>query len=472
MNYEAVIGIEIHCELKTNTKMFSGAPVSYGARPNTDINEIDISMPGTLPQVNKRAVEFGVLLSKALKCDIDPLVRFDRKNYFYSDLPKGYQITQNFHPLGAHGSIDVLVGDTLKTIRINRLHMEEDTAKQFHEGEATLIDFNRAGTPLLEIVTEADIRTGEEAAAYVEALRMMVVYLGVSDGRMDEGSLRCDVNISVRPIGQEKFGNKVEVKNLNSISNIQKSIEFEKQRQIALIEKGETIVTETRRFDEKLQETVSMRSKESAVDYRYFVEPNIMPIRLPQSILDIEVPELPNEKILRYQDEYGLSFYDASVLVKNQELCAYFESLVNQSQEYKLIVNWLTQDVIASLDKKGQSSMEAWISPSNFIDFISAIASNTISSKQAKVVFSKMVEGKSALDVIKEEGMVQISDESQLITWITEILDSKPSIVEDYRNGLDKSIKFVVGQVMKLSKGQANPRLTNELVLRELANRA
>lgn len=472
MNYEAVIGIEIHCELKTNTKMFSGAPVSYGARPNTAINEIDISMPGTLPQVNKRAVEFGVLLSKALKCDIDPLVRFDRKNYFYSDLPKGYQITQNFHPLGAHGSIDVLVGDTLKTIRINRLHMEEDTAKQFHEGEATLIDFNRAGTPLLEIVTEADIRTGEEAAAYVEALRMMVVYLGVSDGRMDEGSLRCDVNISVRPIGQEKFGNKVEVKNLNSISNIQKSIEFEKQRQIALIEKGETIVTETRRFDEKLQETVSMRSKESAVDYRYFVEPNIMPIRLPQSILDIEVPELPNEKILRYQDEYGLSFYDASVLVKNQELCAYFESLVKQSQEYKLIVNWLTQDVIASLDKKGQSSMEAWISPSNFIDFISAIASNTISSKQAKVVFSKMVEGKSALDVIKEEGMVQISDESQLITWITEILDSKPSIVEDYRNGLDKSIKFVVGQVMKLSKGQANPRLTNELVLRELANRA
>lgn len=472
MNYEAVIGIEIHCELKTNTKMFSGAPVSYGARPNTAINEIDISMPGTLPQVNKRAVEFGVLLSKALKCDIDPLVRFDRKNYFYSDLPKGYQITQNFHPLGAHGSMDVLVGDTLKTIRINRLHMEEDTAKQFHEGEATLIDFNRAGTPLLEIVTEADIRTGEEAAAYVEALRMMVVYLGVSDGRMDEGSLRCDVNISVRPIGQEKFGNKVEVKNLNSISNIQKSIEFEKQRQIELIEKGETIVTETRRFDEKLQETVSMRSKESAVDYRYFVEPNIMPIRLPQSILDIEVPELPNEKILRYQDEYGLSFYDASVLVKNQELCAYFESLVNQSQEYKLIVNWLTQDVIASLDKKGQSSMEAWISPSNFIDFISAIASNTISSKQAKVVFSKMVEGKSALDVIKEEGMVQISDESQLITWITEILDSKPSIVEDYRNGLDKSIKFVVGQVMKLSKGQANPKLTNELVLRELANRA
>ncbi len=472
MNYEAVIGIEIHCELKTQTKMFSGAPVTYGARANTAINEIDISMPGTLPQVNKRAVEFGVLLSKALKCEIDPLVRFDRKNYFYSDLPKGYQITQNYHPLGSNGSIDILVGETLKTIRINRLHMEEDTAKQFHEDDTTLIDFNRAGTPLLEIVTEADLRTGEESAAFVDALRMMVVYLGVSDGRMDEGSFRCDVNISVRPVGQEAFGNKVEVKNLNSISNIQKSIEFEKARQIAMIEAGEDIVTETRRFDEKLQETVSMRSKESAVDYRYFVEPNIMPIRLPQSMLDMIVPELPIDKIIRYQNDYELSSYDANVLVKNVELSQYFDSLVEENKEYKLIVNWLTQDVIASMDAKGDKSMQEWIPVSNFNDFIKAIANNTISSKQAKTVFSKMIIGEAPLDVIKNEGMIQVSDEGQLLTWVNEILDSNPSIIEDYRNGLDKSIKFVVGQVMKLSKGQANPRLTNELVLRELANRA
>lgn len=472
MNYEAVIGIEIHCELKTNTKMFSGAPVSYGARPNTSINEIDISMPGTLPQVNKRAVEYGVLLSKALKCQIDPLVRFDRKNYFYSDLPKGYQITQNYHPLGSHGSFEVLVGDTYKTIRINRLHMEEDTAKQFHDGDTTLIDFNRAGTPLLEIVTEADLRTGEEAAAYVDALRLLVVSLGVSDGRMDEGSLRCDVNISVRPVGQEKFGNKVEVKNLNSISNIQKSIEFEKNRQIQAIEAGETIVTETRRFDEKTQETVSMRSKETAVDYRYFVEPNIAPIRLPESMLNIEVPELPTEKLKRYEREYGLSAYDAGVLVKNPELSGYFEMVLEGSSEYKLIVNWLTQDVIASWDAKGNQTMEQWIKPEYFKDFIEAISSNTISSKQAKVVFSKMINGESPKVVIEKEGMVQVSDEGQLLGWIDEILNANPSIVDDYRNGLDKSIKFVVGQVMKLSKGQANPRLTNELVLRELANRA
>lgn len=472
MNYEAVIGIEIHCELKTNTKMFSGAPVSYGARPNTSINEIDISMPGTLPQVNKRAVEYGVLLSKALKCQIDPLVRFDRKNYFYSDLPKGYQITQNYHPLGSHGSFEVLVGDTYKTIRINRLHMEEDTAKQFHDGDTTLIDFNRAGTPLLEIVTEADLRTGEEAAAYVDALRLLVVSLGVSDGRMDEGSLRCDVNISVRPVGQEKFGNKVEVKNLNSISNIQKSIEFEENRQIQAIEAGETIVTETRRFDEKTQETVSMRSKETAVDYRYFVEPNIAPIRLPESMLNIEVPELPTEKLKRYEREYGLSTYDAGVLVKNPELSGYFEMVLEGSSEYKLIVNWLTQDVIASWDAKGNQTMEQWIKPEYFNDFIEAISSNTISSKQAKVVFSKMINGESPKEVIEKEGMVQVSDEGQLLGWINEILNANPSIVDDYRNGLDKSIKFVVGQVMKLSKGQANPRLTNELVLRELANRA
>lgn len=471
MNYEAVIGIEIHCELKTNTKMFSGAPVTYGAPANTAINEIDISMPGTLPQVNKRAVEYGVLLSKALKCEIDPLVRFDRKNYFYSDLPKGYQITQNYHPLGSHGTFEVLVGDTYKTIRINRLHMEEDTAKQFHDGDTTLIDFNRAGTPLLEIVTEADMRTGEEAAAYVDALRLLVVHLGVSDGRMDEGSLRCDVNISVRPVGQEKFGTKVEVKNLNSINNIQKSIEFEKNRQIAAIEAGQVIVTETRRFDEKTQETVAMRSKETAVDYRYFVEPNIAPIRLPDSILNIEVPELPLEKAKRYQQDYGLSAYDSGVLVKNKELSDYFDLLTLSCNEHKLIVNWLTQDIIASWETKADRSMESWIPTQYFVDFIQAIASSTISSKQAKTVFSKMILGESPLEVIKKEGMVQISDESTLLAWITDTLENNPSIIEDYRNGLDKSIKFVVGQVMKLSKGQANPKLTNELVLRELANR-
>lgn len=472
MNYEAIIGIEIHCELKTETKMFSAAPVTYGQRPNTAINEVDISMPGTLPQVNAKAVEYGVKLSKALNCEIDSLVRFDRKNYFYSDLPKGYQITQNYHPLGSKGSIDVRVGETVKTIRINRLHMEEDTAKQFHENETTLIDFNRAGTPLLEIVTEADIRSGEEAAAYVDALRLLVVYLGISDGRMDEGSLRCDVNISVRPVGQEKFGTKVEVKNLNSLSNVQKSIEFEKKRQIECLESGQTLKSETRRFDEKLQETVAMRSKETAVDYRYFVEPNIPPIRLPQSLLDVEIGELPHDKVSRYHDVLGLSLYDASVLVKNPELTHFFERVTRVSHEYKLIVNWLTQDLIASWDQKGDQSLESWIPVDHFVAFIEAIQKGVISSKQAKIVFAKLLEGQAPGVTIEKEGMVQVSDDGQLLEWVTHVLEANPQVIEDYRKGLDKSIKFVVGQVMKLSQGQANPKRTNELVLEQLAKLA
>ncbi|QIK69681.1 Asp-tRNA(Asn)/Glu-tRNA(Gln) amidotransferase subunit GatB [Erysipelothrix sp. HDW6C] len=468
MNYEAVIGIEIHCELKTETKMFSGAPLGYGQRPNTAINEIDISMPGTLPQVNKQAVAHGVKLAQALNCDIDTLVRFDRKNYFYSDLPKGYQITQQFYPLGRDGLFNILVNDDIKTVRINRLHMEEDTAKQFHEGENTLIDFNRAGTPLLEIVTEADFRTGEEAAAYVDALRLLVVYLGISDGRMDEGSLRCDVNISIRPVGQEAFGTKVEIKNLNSISNVQKSIEYEIKRQTEVVESGEAVITETRRFDEKHQSTVSMRVKESVVDYRYFVEPNIAPIRLGAGIMDQQEIELPVARIMRYNESLGLSMYDASVLVKNKELTDYFELLIQDTSEYKLVVNWLTQDILSVLDKKEGRPFEVWIQPKYFIELIDAIKTDTISSKQAKEVFAKMVEGESPKAVIEKSGMVQINDEPTILAWIEEALEANPQVIDDYRNGSNKSLKFVVGQVMKLSKGQVNPRIANELVVRTL----
>ncbi|CAH2761350.1 Asp-tRNA(Asn)/Glu-tRNA(Gln) amidotransferase subunit GatB [Erysipelothrix amsterdamensis] len=471
MGYEAVIGIEIHCELKTKTKMFSGAPLGYGQKPNTAINEIDLSYPGTLPQLNKQAVNYGVRLCKALNCEIDDLIRFDRKNYFYSDLPKGYQITQQFFPLGQHGHFDVLVGETVKHIRINRIHMEEDTAKQFHEGDKTLIDFNRAGTPLLEIVTEADFRTGEEAAAYVDALRLLVVYLGISDGRMDEGSLRCDVNISLRPEGQEAFGTKVEIKNLNSTNNVQKSIEFESIRQAEILNSGQKVVTETRRFDEKTQETVAMRTKETAVDYRYFVEPNIVPVRIGQDILNQTLVELPMARIQRYQDQMGLSLYDANVLVKNPDLAAYFDVLAQKTDAYKLLVNWLTQDVLAVLDQKGERSFESWLNVDHFVDFIEAIQSGSINSKQAKQVFAKFVEGESPKDVIKKSGMVQISDEATITAWIEDVLTQSPQVIEDYKNGLDKSIKFVVGQVMKVSKGQANPRVTNELVVRVLDNK-
>ncbi|AMC92647.1 glutamyl-tRNA amidotransferase [Erysipelothrix larvae] len=471
MNYEAVVGIEIHCELKTETKMFSGAPLSFGGRPNTAINEIDLAYPGTLPQVNKKAVQFGVRLCKALKCEIDPVLTFDRKNYYYSDLPKGYQITQQEHPIGKNGVFDIYVGDTLKTIRINRLHLEEDTAKQFHEGDKTLIDFNRAGTPLVEIVTEADFRTPEEAAAYVEGIRMLVVYLGVSDGRMSDGSLRCDVNVSIRPIGVEAFGTKVEVKNLNSISNVQKALEYELKRQEEVLNRGEKVVSETRRFDEKTQTTQSMRLKETAVDYRYFTEPNITPIRIPQEMFEEPWYELPSERITRYIETCGLSEYDADVLTRNKELADYFDQISVLTSSYKLAVNWITQDLLAVVDHKGEQTLDSWITPKHFVEFLDAIESKTISSKQAKDVFVEMQKGLGPKEIIKKKGMVQVSDEAILLGWIQEVLDANPQAVEDYKNGLDRAQKFVMGQVMKLSKGQANPQVTNKLVVSELAKR-
>ena len=468
MNYEAVIGIEIHCELMTKTKMFSSAPLDYGATPNTAVNEIDLAMPGTLPSVNKQAVAYGLRLAQALHLEIDSLVRFDRKNYFYSDLPKGYQITQQFHPLGQHGYFDILVKDEVKRIRINRLHMEEDTAKQFHENNKTLIDLNRAGTPLLEIVTEADFATGEEAAAYVEGLRLLVVHMGISDGKMAEGSYRCDVNISIRPVGQEAFGTKVEIKNLNSISNVQKSIEFEIQRQTEVLNEGGSIIQETRRFDEKLQETVSMRVKETLVDYRYFAEPNIPPIRLSNEFMDQPVIELPLTRQLRYVEDYKLSMYDAGVLVKNLELSEYFEAICEKSHNAKAVVNWLTQDLLAHSDLKGERSYSEWISVDAMASLLEEIEKGTISSKQAKEVFEHVVLGKMPKDIIEELGMVQVSDIAQIESWVQSVLDENPQAIIDYKNGMKKSVGFVVGQVMKLSKGQVNPKLASQTVVRLL----
>lgn len=465
MTYEAVIGIEIHCELSTQSKMFSGSAVNYEAAANSAVNEIDLAYPGTLPSVNKQAVSYGVALSKALKMTIDPLIRFDRKNYYYSDLSKGFQITQQFYPLGSHGQFDILVNDEIMSVGINRLHMEEDTAKQTHEGEKTLIDYNRAGTPLLEIVTEADFRTGAQAAAYVEGLRQVVVQMGISDGKMAEGSYRCDVNISIRPVGQEKFGTKVEIKNLNSISNVQKSIEYEIKHQAEVIDAGGVIIQETKRFDEETQKTVTMRTKETLVDYRYFREPNIPTIQIPQSMLDQEIIELPLAKGLRIAKDYSLSKYDALVLVKDKDLANYFEALASKQDNYKLIVNWLTQDLQSKLDLKSDRSYEEWISLDHFASFIDSIAKGDISSKQAKEVFEHLIQGKDPKATIKELGMVQISDPATIEAWVTQVLEANPQAIEDYKNGLKKSLGFVVGQVMKLSAGQVNPKLANQVAV-------
>ena len=341
MNYETVIGIEIHCELKTKTKMFSSAPVSVSSLPNTCVNEIDLGHPGTLPSLNKEAVRLSLMACMALNCEIDPLIKFDRKNYYYSDLPKGFQITQQFYPIGKNGYLDIPTDNGVKRIRINRLHMEEDTAKQYHSDDETWIDFNRAGTPLVEIVSEADIRSAQEAMAYVEKLRNILVYLGVTDGKMEEGSLRCDVNISLREVGSEAFGVKTEIKNLNSISNIEKAVQSEVIRQTELLENNQPVEQATRRYDDVQKTTILMRMKEGSVDYKYFPEPNIPPVLIDSNwmkSIQENLPELPDRREKRYMDA-GLNAYDAGQLIQNKALSDFFDELIQETSYVKLAAN-------------------------------------------------------------------------------------------------------------------------------------
>ena len=474
MNYETVIGIEIHCELKTKTKMFSSAPTSFGEVANTCVNEVDLGHPGTLPCVNAEAVRLALLAATALKCEIDPLIKFDRKNYYYSDLPKGFQITQQFHPIGSGGMITIETQEGTKDIRINRIHMEEDTAKQFHSDAGTLIDFNRAGTPLIEIVSEPDIRNGAQAAAYVEKLRAMLYYLGVSDVKMEEGSMRCDVNVSIRPVASETFGTKTEVKNLNSISNVQKAIDAEVARQIDVIEKGERVVQATRRYDETQKTTILMRKKEGDVDYKFFPEPNIPPIRLQDAwIKEVQasMPELPDERKQRYHNAFGLNDYDAAVLVANRELSDFFDAVVKHTKNYKKAANWVIVEVSAALNKANIKVADNPCCPEHLADMINMVDKGEISGKQAKIVFEEIMKGKDPKQVVEEKGMKQMSDTGELLSLVTMVLDNNPQSIEDFKNGKDRAVGFLVGQVMKASKGQANPAMTNQLIQEELKKR-
>ena len=474
MNFETVIGIEIHCELKTKTKMFSSAPVSFGETANTCVNEIDLGHPGTLPCVNKEAVRLAIKAATALQCTVDPLVKFDRKNYYYSDLPKGFQITQQFHPIGRNGVISIDTGNGTKDIRINRIHMEEDTAKQFHSDAGTLIDFNRAGTPLVEIVSEPDIRNGKEAAAYVEKLRTLLFYLGVSDVKMEEGSMRCDVNVSIREEGSDVFGTKTEVKNLNSISNVQKAIDAEVARQKEVIESGEKVIQATRRYDETQKTTVMMRKKEGNVDYKFFPEPNITPIRLSQEwIKDIQetMEELPDARKERYRNDLGLKEYDASVLVNNRDLADFFELVCQHTKDYKKAANWVIVEMIAALNKDNLKLSQNPCNPAHLGTMINMVNAGEISGKQAKVVFEEIMKGKDPKQVVEEKGMKQMSDSTQLLSIITNVLDHNPQSIEDFKNGKDRAVGFLVGQVMKASKGQANPAMTNQMIQEELKKR-
>ncbi len=474
MKYETIIGIEIHCELKTNTKMFSAGPVRFGAAPNTCVNEIDLGMPGTLPCLNRHAVELAIRACTGAHCTIDPLVKFDRKNYYYSDLPKGFQITQQFHPIGSNGYLMIDTEEGKKKIRINRIHMEEDTAKQFHTTSGTLIDFNRAGTPLVEIVSEPDMRSGKEAAAYVEQLRNMLYYLGVSDCKMEEGSMRCDVNISLRPVGSDTFGTKTEIKNLNSLSNVQKAVDEEIIRQSAIYDEGGQVIQETRRFDEASKTTISMRKKEGNVDYKFFPEPNIFPIQLDAAwIKQIQenLSEVPEQRKECYTTQYGLSDYDAMTLTSTKELSDFYDEVVKHTKEYKLASNWVTTEMVAYLNKANLTYATNPLKPEHLATMIDMVVKGEISGKQAKVVFEEMMQGKDPKQVAEEKGMKQLSDPNAILELVQRVIDANPQSVIDYKNGKDRAIGFLVGQIMKASKGTANPAMTNQMVREELNKR-
>lgn len=476
MNFEPVIGLEVHVELKTDSKMFSPAPNHFGAEPNTNTNVIDLGYPGVLPVVNKRAIEFGMKAAIALNCEIATDTKFDRKNYFYPDNPKAYQISQFDKPIGENGWIEIEVNGEKKRIGITRLHLEEDAGKLTHSGDGySLVDYNRQGTPLIEIVSEPDIRTPEEAYAYLEKLKSIIQYTGVSDCKMEEGSLRCDANISLRPIGQEKFGTKAELKNLNSFNFVKKGLEYEIVRQEKVLLSGGLIQQETLRFDESTGKTILMRVKEGSDDYRYFPEPDLLNLHIDQEWMDrirAEIPELPDERKKRYVEDLGLPAYDAMVLTLTKEMSDFFQETVEAGADAKLASNWLMGEVSAYLNAQQKELEDVKLTPQGLAGMIDLIEKGTISSKIAKKVFKELVEnGGNPEQIVKDKGLVQISDEGALLKIVTETLDANPQSIEDYKNGKDRAIGFLVGQIMKATKGQANPPLVNKLLLQEIQKR-
>ena len=475
MHFETVIGLEVHVELKTDSKIFSPSPAHFGAEPNTNTNVIDLGYPGVLPVVNKRAVEWGMKAAMALNMTVARESKFDRKNYFYPDNPKAYQISQFDQPIGENGWIDIEVNGETKRIGITRAHLEEDAGKLTHKNGYSLVDLNRQGTPLIEIVSEPDIRTPEEAYAYLEKLRSIIQYIEVSDVKMEEGSMRCDANISIRPYGQDEFGTKTELKNLNSFTFVKKGLEYEEKRQEQVILSGRVNNQETRRFDETTGTTKLMRVKEGSDDYRYFPEPDIVPMIISDEWMEEvrkTIPELPDARQRRYQEELGLPAYDAHVLTLTKEMSDMFEQTVALGADPKLASNYLMVDVNAYLNKVQQELKDTALTAEGLAGMIKLITDGTISSKIAKKVFAELIEhGGDAAQIVKEKGLVQVSDSGQLLTWVNEALDNNPKSIEDYKNGRDRAIGFLVGQIMKASKGQANPQMINKMLLEEIAKR-
>ncbi|CAH0346615.1 Asp-tRNA(Asn)/Glu-tRNA(Gln) amidotransferase subunit GatB [Bacillus sp. CECT 9360] len=476
MSYETVIGLEVHVELKTDSKIFSASPNHFGAAPNTNTTVVDLGYPGVLPVLNKKAVDFAMKAAMALNCEIATETKFDRKNYFYPDNPKAYQISQFDKPIGEHGWIEIEVDGKKKKIGITRIHMEEDAGKLTHTGDGySLCDYNRQGTPLVEIVSEPDITSPEEAYAYLEKLKSIIQYTGVSDCKMEEGSLRCDANISLRPVGQKEFGTKTELKNLNSFNFVRKGLEFEEIRQEEVLSSGGVIEQETRRFDEATGKTLLMRVKEGSDDYRYFPEPDLLDLYIDEdwkARIRAEIPELPDERKKRYMEELGLSSYDAAVLTVTKETADFFEATVAKGADAKQASNWIMGELSAYLNAEGKELHDVALTPESLAGMIKLIENGTISSKIAKQVFKELIEnGGDAEAIVKEKGLVQISDEGALKKIVGEALDNNPQSVDDFKNGKQKAIGFLVGQIMKATKGQANPQLVNKILLEEIQKR-
>ncbi|MBE4907337.1 Asp-tRNA(Asn)/Glu-tRNA(Gln) amidotransferase subunit GatB [Bacillus luteolus] len=476
MKYEVVIGLEVHVELKTKSKIFSASPTEFGAPANTQTSVIDLGYPGVLPVLNKTAVEYGMRASMALNCEVATDTKFDRKNYFYPDNPKAYQISQFDKPIGENGWIEIEVDGAKKKIGITRLHLEEDAGKLTHTGDGySLVDFNRQGTPLVEIVSEPDMRSPEEAYAYLERLKAIIQYTGVSDCKMEEGSLRCDANVSLRPVGQKEFGTKTELKNLNSFAFVKSGLEYEIARQEKVLSEGGVIQQETRRYDENTKETILMRVKEGSDDYRYFPEPDLVELHIDEewkARVRADIPELPDARKKRYVEELGLPVYDANVLTLTKEISDFFDATVKADADAKQASNWIMGEVSAYLNSEQKSLEEVQLTPLALAGMIKLIENGTISSKIAKTVFKELVEnGGDPEAIVKEKGLVQISDEGALTKIIVEILDANLQSVDDYKNGKDKAIGFLVGQVMKQTKGQANPGVVNKVLVEEINKR-
>ncbi|MGF7391875.1 Asp-tRNA(Asn)/Glu-tRNA(Gln) amidotransferase subunit GatB [Staphylococcus haemolyticus] len=475
MHFETVIGLEVHVELKTDSKMFSPSPAHFGAEPNSNTNVIDLAYPGVLPVVNRRAVDWAMRASMALNMDIATNSKFDRKNYFYPDNPKAYQISQFDQPIGENGYIDIEVDGKTKKIGMTRVHLEEDAGKYTRKDGYSYVDLNRQGTPLIEIVSEADMRSPEEAYAYLEALRSIIQFTEVSDVKMEEGSMRCDANISLRPYGQEEFGTKAELKNLNSMNFVKKGLAYEEKRQAKVLLSGGEIQQETRRFDEATSTTLLMRVKEGSSDYRYFPEPDIVPLYVDEEWKERvrqTIPELPDERKAKYVNELGLPEYDAMVLTLTKEMSDFFEATLANGADAKQASNWLMGEVSAYLNSEKVELADTKLTPENLAGMITLINDGTISSKIAKKVFKELIEnGGDAKEVVEAKGLVQFSDEATLTKFVTEALDNNPQSVEDYKNGKGKAMGFLVGQIMKASKGQANPQKVNQILKQELDKR-